>query len=257
MPEIDSQVRKFLTSEKPSNTDYSHKCVAKKFHTWMLQCCLETNPEKKLSLSRRQIKAVKEWKYDLPPHQLPELLIRDNIFARFLMYCLLELKNKKASLRSAHGWLSFTSGGKMESMKNTKNVYSKIKKRPVYKDHMPKKALVPKPKVHVKIGAVSNTSLYDAYAIFIYNLSVLLSRRGDEAHKLTTRSIRYEKDRMFGGYNRPRVSFNILSNKEDPEGERRLMSMNGTRECVMECYTCSEHHNIDNPRCPLSSFEKV
>ena len=93
MPEIDSQVRKFLTSEKPSNTDYSHKCVAKKFHTWMLQCCLETNPEKKLSLTRRQIKAVKEWKYDLPPHQLPELLIRGNIFARFLMYCLLELRN--------------------------------------------------------------------------------------------------------------------------------------------------------------------
>ena len=86
MPEIDSQVRKFLTSEKPSNTDYSHKCVAKKFHTWMLQCCLETNPEKKLSLSRRQMKAFKEWKYDLPPHQLPELLIHDNIFAHALSF---------------------------------------------------------------------------------------------------------------------------------------------------------------------------
>ena len=62
---------------------------------------------------------------------------------------------------------------------------------------------------------------------------------------------------MLGGYSRPRVSFNILSNKEDPEGKRRLMSMNGTRECVLECYTCSEHHNSENPRCPLSSFEKV
>ena len=62
---------------------------------------------------------------------------------------------------------------------------------------------------------------------------------------------------MLGGYNRPRVSFNILSNKEDPEGERRLISMNGTRESVLECYTCRENHNMDNPRCPLSSFEKV
>ena len=198
MPNIDSQVQQFLRSGKPSNTEYSHKCVAKKFHTWILKCCSESKPEKKLSLTRRQIKAVREWMYDMPPHQLPEVLIEDNIFARFLMYCVLELKDKKASIRSAHGWLSFTSGGKFESMKNTKNVYSKIKKQPVYKDHMPRKALVPQAKVHVKIGAASSTSLYDAYAIFIYNLAVLLSRRGDEAHKLTTRSISYEKDRNVG-----------------------------------------------------------
>ena len=181
MSEIDSHVEQFLRSGKPSNTDYSHKCVAKKFHTWILQCCSENNPKKKLSLSRRQKKAVREWKYDVPPHQLPELLIKDNIFARFLMHCLLELKSKKSSLRSAHGWLSFTSGGKIDSMRNTQNVYSKIKKKAVNKDHMPRKALVPQAKVHVKIGAVSKTSLYDAYAIFIYNLAVLLSRRGDEA----------------------------------------------------------------------------
>ena len=173
------------------------------------------------------------------------------------MYCLLDLKNKKSSLRAAHGWLSFASRGKIESMQNTENVYSKIKKRPVYKEHIPKKAQVPEAKVHVKIGAVSNSSLYDAYAIFIYNLAVLLSRRGAEAHELTTKSICYEKDRMLGGFNRPRVSFNILSNKEDPEGKRRLMSMNGTRESVLECYTCRENHNMDNPSCPLSSFEKV
>ena len=33
--------------------------------------------------------------------------------------------------------------------------------------------------------------------------------------------------------------------------------MNSTRECVMECYTCREDHNENNPSCPLSSFDKV
>ena len=148
------------------------------------------------------------------------------------MHCLLDLNNKKSSLRAAHGWLSFASGGKINEMQGTQSVYSKIKRRPVYRDHIPKKALIPEADVHVKIGRVDNSCLYDAYAIFIYNLAVLLSRRGDEAHQLTTKSVSYEKDRMLGGFNRPRVSFNILSNKEDPEGERRLMSMNSTRVCT-------------------------
>ena len=64
-------------------------------------------------------------------------------------------------------------------MTNTANVYDKIKQRAVYKDHIPKKALVPKPGVHVNIGIVNNSNLHDAYAIFIYNLAVLLGRRGD------------------------------------------------------------------------------
>ena len=137
------------------------------------------------------------------------------------------------------------------------NVYDKIKRRPVYKHHIPKKALVPKPSVHVKLGAVNDMTLYDAYAMFIYKVAVLLGRRRDEVHKITTKTISYEKDRMLCGYNRPRVSFNLLSNKEDPEGEKRIRSMNSTRESVLECYTCSKDHNMNNPRCPLSSFDKV
>ena len=61
----------------------------------------------------------------------------------------------------------------------------------------------------------------------------------------------------MGGFSRPRVSFNILNNKEDPEGEKRLLSVSGTRECVLECYTCVKDHNSDNPECPLSAFEQV
>ena len=79
-------------------------------------------------------------------------------------------------------------------MHSTANVYNKIKKRPVYKDHIPKKALVPKPSVHVKIGVLSDPTLYDAYAIFIYNLAILLGRRGDEARKITTKSVSYERE---------------------------------------------------------------
>ena len=68
-------------------------------------------------------------------------------------------------------------------MQNTEIVYAKIKKRSVYKDHIPKKALVPKTGVYVKIGSNSNPSLYDAYAILIYNIALLLARRGDEVRK--------------------------------------------------------------------------
>ena len=96
-------------------------------------------------------------------------------------------------------------------MCNTEIVYAKIKKRSVYKDHIPKKALVPQAAVHVKIGNLQSPSLYDAYAILIYNLATLLARRGDEARKWTPISIAYEKDRKLGGFCRPRVSFNILN----------------------------------------------
>ena len=68
-------------------------------------------------------------------------------------------------------------------MNNTQKVYSKIKKRTVYKDHIPKKALVPNTGVHVKIGRTNNSSYYDAYSILICNIAVLLARRGDEARK--------------------------------------------------------------------------
>ena len=68
-------------------------------------------------------------------------------------------------------------------MNTTENVYSRIKKRAVYKDHIPKKALVPNTGVHVKIGSTDSSSLYDAYSILIYNIAVLLARRGDEARK--------------------------------------------------------------------------
>ena len=33
--------------------------------------------------------------------------------------------------------------------------------------------------------------------------------------------------------------------------------MTGTRECVLECYTCIKDHDPNNPRCRLASLEKV
>ena len=61
---------------------------------------------------------------------------------------------------------------------------SNIKLRPAYKDHIQTKVVIPKPNVHVTIGFAVTYTLYDAYAIFIYNITVLLGRRGDEARKI-------------------------------------------------------------------------
>ena len=180
---MDSKIEEFMRSEKQTNTDYAHKCVAKKFWKWLSEYSKHKDEREKVCLSRKQHKAFRAWKYDLPPHHLPPQLIDDNIFARFLIHCLVKLKNKKSPLRQAHGWISFTSKGKLASMQNTENVYSKIKNRSVYKDHIPKKALVPRADVHVKIGNTTNPSLYDAYAIVIYNIALLLARRADEARK--------------------------------------------------------------------------
>ena len=99
------------------------------------------------------------------------------------MHCLLELDSKKSSLRAAHGYLSFVSKGKVDSMTNTANVFTKIKRRAVCKDHIPKKAIVPNAQVHVNIADVNSTNLFDAYAIFIYNLAVL-SPEGTSACRL-------------------------------------------------------------------------
>ena len=63
--------------------------------------------------------------------------------------------------------------------------------------------------------------------------------------------------RLLGGYELPRLSFILLNSNEDAEGEKRLRSMTGIRECVLECYTCIKNHDSNNPRCPLASFEKV
>ena len=142
-------------------------------------------------------------------------------------------------------------------MQNTENVYAKIKKRSVYKDHIPKKALVPKTGVHVKIGSNSNPSLYDAYAILIYNIALLLALAALKYASRLQNQYRTRRTENWVVFSRPRVSFNILNNKEDQEGEKRLMSLSGTRECLLGCYTCAKDHNNDNPRCPISAFEKV
>ena len=51
-------------------------------------------------------------------------------------------------------------------------------------------------------------------------------------HSFITKSIVYESNRMVGADLKPRVSLNILSNKEDSRGEIRDGSMHGTREIV-------------------------
>ena len=136
-------------------------------------------------------------------------------------------------------------------------VYDKIKQRSFFKDHVPKKAKVPPTGVHVAIREAEINHLADAYAVVIYNFSVFLQRRGDEALTFRTSTTKYERYRKLGGFHRPRVSFNILSCKDDPDGSRRLESMSGTRECVWECYGCLKDHDSSNSRCPMSPFEII
>ena len=100
---MDSRVQEFINKEKQSNTDLSHKCVAKKFSTWLSKYRSHKVGSEKITLSRQQHSAFRVWTYDQPPHIPPPELIEDRLFARFLMYCLLELKNNKSSLRAAHG----------------------------------------------------------------------------------------------------------------------------------------------------------
>ena len=76
------------------------------------------------------------------------------------------------------------------------------------------------------------TSLENAVAVIIYELGVFCARRKVEVHNFTTANISYERNRMVGTELKPRVSLNILANKEDNKGEIRDGSLNGTRETV-------------------------
>ena len=101
---MDSKIEEFTRSEKQTNTDYALKCVAKKFWKWLSEYSKHKDEREKVCLSSKQHKAFRAWKYDLPPHHLPPQLIDDNIFARFLIHCLVKLKNKKSPLRLMDGF---------------------------------------------------------------------------------------------------------------------------------------------------------
>ena len=105
-------MEEFLNSEKQSKTDSSHKCVAKKYSEWISKYRLDRDKKKKIQLTRNQHAAFRGWKYHKAPYIPPKALIVDELFARFLLHCLLELKSKKSSLRAAHGWMSFIAKGK-------------------------------------------------------------------------------------------------------------------------------------------------
>ena len=98
-----SKVEEFLKAEKQTNSDLAHKAVAIKFSVWLSEYRKHKNHKEKVSLSRKQHKAFRAWKYDQPPYELPPELLDDNLFARFQLHCLLKLHHKKSSLRQVHG----------------------------------------------------------------------------------------------------------------------------------------------------------
>ena len=77
-------------------------------------------------------------------------------------------------------------------------------------------------------------------------------------HSFITKNIVYESNRMVGADLKPRVSLNILSNKEDSKGEIRDRSLHGTREIVFSCRCKGSHtERYDNGDCPIRAFATV
>ena len=146
-----------------------------------------------------------------------------------------------------------------EQWTHLKTVRNKISHHELIKNYTSKKAKVPPPKVHVRLAdADVISSLENALAIVIYEMGVFCARRKQEVHSFTTQNITYESNRMVGSELKPRVSLNILSNKEDSKGEIRDGSLHGTRETVFSC-RCKGSHNdsVTTGECPVRAFATV
>ena len=140
-----------------------------------------------------------------------------------------------------------------------KTVRNKIKRNDIIRNYTSKKALVPPPEVHVRIADADVVNYLDnAVAIILYELGVFCARRKMEVHNFVTNNISYEKNRTIGTEWKPRVSLNLLSNKEDSTGEIRDRSLHGTRETVFSC-RCPGSHNEDvtTADCPMRAFSTL
>ena len=140
-----------------------------------------------------------------------------------------------------------------------KTVRNKIKRNDIIRNYTSKKALVPPPEVHVRIADADVVNYLDnAVAVVLYELGVFCARRKMEVHNFVTNNVSYEKNRTIGTELKPRVSLNLLSNKEDSTGEIRDRSLHGNRETVFSC-RCPGSHNKDNTsaNCPMTAFSTL
>ena len=87
---MDSKIEEFMRSENQTNTDYAHKCVAKKFWKWLSEYSKHKDERQRVCLSCKQHKAFRAWKYDLPPHHLPPQLIEDFCKISYPLSCKIE-----------------------------------------------------------------------------------------------------------------------------------------------------------------------
>ena len=113
--------------------------------------------------------------------------------------------------------------------------------------------------MHCRVADVNVvSSLENACAIIVYELVVFCARRKVELHDFTAANINYESNRMIGTDLKPRVSLNILSNKEDSKGDIRDGSLHGTRETFFSC-RCKGAHNktMTNAACPIRAFDTL
>ena len=134
-----------------------------------------------------------------------------------------------------------------------KAVRKKINRNPIIKNYTSKKALVPPAEVHVRVADANVVdSLSNAISIVLYELGVFCARRKMEVHDFITENITYESTRHLGIELKPRVSLNILANKEDPTGMLRDSSLHGTRETVFTCRCKGSHNTVSKlGDCPI------
>ena len=113
--------------------------------------------------------------------------------------------------------------------------------------------------MHVRIADADVVNYLDnAVAIILYELGVFCARRKMEVHNFVTNNVSYEKNRTIGNQWKPRVSLNLLSNKEDSTGEIRDRLLHGTRETIFSC-RCPGSHNKDKTSadCPMTAFSTL
>ena len=259
---MNDTISAFLKEGVVHSTNKSHRTAASAYYTFLLNRITSRDP---IQLSDAQYQDHLQWKPNVQPHLPPKSLTDDTCFALFLVHTLKQIEKKlfaKPTLRARQGWITWAIG--LHSLDNAswtqlKTVKEKIARTDLIKNYKSKKAKVPPPQVHVRLADANViSSLENALAVVIYELGVFCARRQSTVHNFTTQNITYESNRMIGTDLKPRVSLDILANKEDNKGEIRDASLHGTRETVFSC-RCKGSHNKEIPTgdCPIRAFATV
>ena len=102
---MDSTISAFLKEGPMHPTRKSHRTAAVNYSNF-LEEKRQSNQNDRLKLTRRQLKALREWLPLEPNHVCPEQLAVDNYFAKYLIWTLRQIEAKKfgkPTLRARQG----------------------------------------------------------------------------------------------------------------------------------------------------------